>query len=125
MILLFQFVMTPGSCICDALFPLFFLCLNEGALVLPFQCGCADDNNVADPAQQIRNFMEIQKSQQCGKQDLRIIEDRNILCRRVFIRCSNTKLPDCCRRAGADQPQKLVKRRHLEIHKHERNTRKT
>ena len=59
-----------GDLIQLALLPLFFLGADEAALILPLQGSGADDDDVAGPAQKVRDFMEVQESEKRGKQNL-------------------------------------------------------
>ena len=83
-----------------------FLCLFS--VVIDIHCNaCAADENITDNAESVRHVAEDEKSENCGENYLRIIIDRDFLCRRTDICLCYSDLPDTCENARQNEIKKL------------------
>ena len=83
------------------------LCLFS--VVIDIHCNArAADENITDNAESVRHVAEDEKAENCGENYLRIIIDRNFLCRRTDICLCYSDLPDTCENSRQNEIKKLL-----------------
>ena len=73
----------------------------------------------------VRNLIQEEKAQQSGKQNLGIIINGNIPCRRTGISCGNGKLAAAGKKSGKHQAAKLSKAHRMKMEKQVRQRNQT
>lgn len=99
-------------------------CLSESFFVtkrsVPSDDGDADDYDIADDAEWNGHFMKEQKSPECSKDDLNIVEDREFFCRSISVGGCDAELAGRCGEPRHDEYQPLLRCHRSIVEYHER-----
>lgn len=83
---------------------------------------CSDDDEISKDTESVRHLAKQEKSQQSGKNNLRIIINGYFFSRRIGVGRRDGKLPTRCRKPCKKQINELDSGNRMKIPDHKRNT---